>query len=500
MVPRMPRARLRARRSRQRFSHRLTRSIPAWIGLLLVVGLLFGASFAAFRVYGFVHELTGKSANPIQLIQHEVDPPAGSVAWKLKHGERVNILLLGYGGSENDAPWLTDSMLVVSIDPANKRALMASIPRDLWVDMSDAFANGRKFQEKINAAFEIGVDDATWPGKKPEYTGRDGGGRYAEHVVSRVTGIGFDRYVGMDFKAFRDIVDALGGITVHMDGPLDDCHYPNYHDGYVNRGVPVGWPCPAGAGIHFPAGDYQVSGEQALQLARSREASQAEQATDFGRSRRQQMIMSGIKKKAVSVNGVAKAPQLMAALEKNFKTDLDLNDMKALYSWGSNLPDSAIFRVALTHDNFLAGFWGQRGTCGPYNAYVLCPLDPSYTMIKTFFSGALMDPRTQAEKAPIQIANGWSDPDAIGRATDSLRQLEFQVGDPVGARYTPTSVIYDYSGGQYPLTAAWMTRYFGANVVAVTPATQPPSPGQRAEGLVVVTGRDFVMRWYGKSP
>src|SRR5262245_64164753 len=100
-----------------------------------------------------------------------------------------------------------------------------------------------------------------------------------------------------------------------MDGPLDDCHYPDYHNGYVNHGVPPGWRCPAGAGIHFQAGDYTVDGEQALQLARSRDAVEPEQNSDFGRAKRQQMIVAAIKKKAVSVSGLTRAPQLMNALQ-----------------------------------------------------------------------------------------------------------------------------------------------------------------------------------------
>src|SRR5207253_10440056 len=61
------------------------------------------------------------------------EPAQGTMAYKLKHGQQVNILLLGMGGEQNDAPYLTDSIMAVSIDPTSNRVMMASIPRDLVV-------------------------------------------------------------------------------------------------------------------------------------------------------------------------------------------------------------------------------------------------------------------------------------------------------------------------------------------------------------------------------
>jgi len=117
---------------------------------------------------------------------------------------------------------------------------------------------------------------------------------------------------------------------------LDDYEYPDFFNGYI-RG-----------GIHYKAGCQHLNGVQALQVARSRHATQPQQSSDFGRARRQQDIMQAIKKKATTVNGFSKAPQLLDALQKNIHTDMSLSDMKAIYDWGKNLPDSSIIRVALT--------------------------------------------------------------------------------------------------------------------------------------------------------
>ena len=479
------------------------------IAVVFTLGVLFGASLAVVRTLDFLHRVVNFN-NPVTLIQQAIDPPVGSIPYKLKYGQQINILALGYGGDENDAPWLTDTMMIVSIDPKKQRVVEASIPRDLWVHI-DAWQDGRSYDEKINVAFSVGNDQSGYaPGPlKPAYQGKDGPGHLAEDVVTMVTGLKFDRYAGVDFVAFRDVVDALGGIPVHMDGPLDDCHYPDYHNGYMNHGVPVGWDCPPGSGIHFVAGDYRVNGEQALEIARSREASEPDQATDFGRAKRQQMIVQSIKKQAVGVNGLAKAPQLMDALQKNFKTDLDLNDIRTLYDWGAKLPDSAITRVALTDQDLLAGYFEQEGSCGPDYAYVLCAVDPTFSYLHHYFDPAVqfVDPAVLAEKAPVQVINAISgNLDADDRTTNALRYLGINIADPpdLNRPSQPKTVIYDYSGGAYPQTGLWLSSYFyGAQVlpaVAPTPGVQPsplPIQGESLTGLVVVLGSDYYQHWRG---
>jgi LCP family protein required for cell wall assembly len=420
----------------------------------------------------------------------------GSIAWKLKHGQQVNLLALGYGGPENDAPYLTDSIMVVSLDAGSQRIVEASLPRDLYVGI-DAWQDGTRITDKINAAFEVPNQPRDFaPGPlKPQFQGKDGAGHLAEATISRLTGLTFDRYAALDFKAFRDVVDALGGVQVHMDGPLDDCHYPDYHDGYVNNGVPPGYDCPPGAGIHFQAGDYLVNGEQALQLARSRDATQPEQANDFGRSKRQQMIVAAIKKKAASVSAITKAPQLMDALQNNFQTDMDLTDMKAVYDFASKLPDQAIGHLAITDQNLLDGFNPySRGSCGPPDAFVLCPADDTYRTLQAVFARAFVPKPVLAEQAPVQLVNASvSSPDLQDRATDVLHQLGLQTSQGIRSRALASSTVYDYSGGRYPATAAWLRDFFGAEVV---PAPSPPAAQQPA-GLVVMMGSDFARHWNG---
>ncbi|HEY4025749.1 MAG TPA: LCP family protein [Candidatus Dormibacteraeota bacterium] len=488
----------RPRRSMYEYAPRRRRRFPQVVGVVLLIAILVTGGLAAYRTYGFLHSIANLG-NPLQALQQQLDPPAGSIAYKVKHGERINILALGYGGAENDAPYLTDSIMAIGIDPTTKRIVEMSIPRDLYVRI-DAWQDGRLYNEKINAAFEVpNIPRSFGPGPlRPAYQGKDGPGHLAEATVSRVTGLSFDRYVGIDFLAFRQVVDAMGGIQVHMTGPLDDCHYPDYHNGYMNHGVPLGYRCPPGAGIHFPAGDYVVDGEKALEISRSRDATESDQATDFARSRRQQMVVAAIKKKALSVSALTKAPQLMDALQSNFQTDMDLNDMKALYDLVGKVPDSAIQHFAVTSDDL-----GTSGTCGPGGASVVCPVDPTYRMWQAVFSRVLVPQPTLAEQAPVQLVNASvSIQDMHQRTTAVLRQMGFQLSDGVRHAAIQQSVVYDYSGGKYPQTAAWLKDFFGAEVVPATPGVRGafvPAPGERTDGLVVVMGSDFARRWIGQG-
>ena len=476
----------RARRSRYSVSYRLTRSFPAAIVAALLLVVIVGATLTYKRLDDFVTATTGHHINPIGEVVQAVAPQPGTIAYKLQHGQQVNVLLLGMGGYENDAPFLTDSIMAVSIDPTSNRVMMASIPRDLVVHMNLQSNPSRIWTQKINAAYEVPYTSIICC-VASQYTGPNGGGLAAEHEVSKVTGLTFDHYIAIDFVAFRDMVNALGGVDVCLSTNLDDLEYPNYNNGYMP--------------IHFKAGCQHLNGEQALEIARSRHALQPEQSSDFGRARRQQDIMEAIKKKATTVNGFAKAPALLSALQKNIHTDMSLTDMKAIYDWGKNLPDSSIVRVALTAPSGAAqGNLLDSYDCGlgPYTSQ-LCADDQSYTMIHKYLASVLIDPKTLAEKAPVQFVNGSNNfPGLDQRVTSMFDPTGLALNDPVGHRPTPQTQILDYSGGKFPLTAKYLQDFFGAPVVNATPANPAPAAGQQTYGLVVVIGHDFALHWLGE--
>src|ERR1700726_69070 len=238
--------------------------------LAVIAGVaLLVAGFGVFRVWSAIHTISPR-AQPqdlITLVHAQSDEP-GSLGWKIKHDQRINILLLGYGGPGHDGPYLTDSVMLLSIRPASHEAIMISLPRDLRVKIP-ALPNNRFMTGKLNSAYAIGIDHINYPNVRSDLKTDTGGGDLAAATVSQITGQPIDYWVGVDFKAFRDVVNAIGGIKVDVPTTLDDPYFP--------AGESTGM-----MHIRITAGPQQFDGERALEYARSRETT-----SDFDRSRRQ---------------------------------------------------------------------------------------------------------------------------------------------------------------------------------------------------------------------
>src|ERR687885_2361330 len=142
-------------------------------------------------------------SSDLTLVQAADQP--GSLRWKIKHDQRINILLLGYGGPGHDGAYLTDSIVLVSIQPGSKEAVMTNLPRDLWVKIP-ALPNNGYMQGKLNSAYQIGQDRRNYPNVRATWKTSTGGGDLAAATIEQITGQHVDYWVGVDFSAFRDVV------------------------------------------------------------------------------------------------------------------------------------------------------------------------------------------------------------------------------------------------------------------------------------------------------
>jgi LCP family protein required for cell wall assembly len=215
-------------------------------------------------------------------------------------GGRINVLLLGID-RRNGTGWAyrTDTIIVVSLDPATRAAAMLSIPRDLQVMIP---GHG---EDRINTANVFGYrqDD-------PE-----GGPNLLKATVEANFGVPIDGYLMVDFDLFEEIVDRLGGIEVNVPRVLHDTQYPDPRPGDPH----------AFKTIHFDPGRQQMDGKRALEYARSRMST-----TDFDRAKRQQLILLAIRERALSLSAVPRWPLVAKAVTDGVKTDMDLGDLLAL--------------------------------------------------------------------------------------------------------------------------------------------------------------------------
>ncbi len=219
---------------------------------------------------------------------------------------RVNILLAGYQGVNSDEGALTDSIMIVSIDTRNNSAFMLSIPRDLLVHF-----NGAGY-EKINFANTVSSFN------QPGYF--KGGMGELQKTIETDFEIPIDYYALINYNAFEDAVNAVGGITIDIKSPDPRGLYdPNVDKAH-------------GGPVRLPNGPVTLDGLQALALALARGDSPYAYGfpqSDINREQHQRQMLVALEQKALSI-GVLSNPirltSLFDAIGNNVATNLSLAD------------------------------------------------------------------------------------------------------------------------------------------------------------------------------
>lgn len=251
---------------------------------------------------------------------------------KLKGEDRghVNILLAGnsaddpgHGGAE-----LTDSIMLISVNTTNDTATVLSIPRDLYVNIPDYGYS------KINAAYVYGENDKFKQNGYP-----DGGMGLLQKTVSEKFGVPIDYYALVNYSAFRDAVNAVGGIEVTIDSQDPRGLYDPY------------------ANLKLPNGTVKLNGQTALNLSRARgdgPGSYGFPQSDFDRTQNQRKMLLALRTKAQSAGVLTnpiKVGNLFDAGGDNVKTDLSLGNMRRLAKITNNIQNQNIRSASLNDAN-----------------------------------------------------------------------------------------------------------------------------------------------------
>ncbi|MCL6511616.1 MAG: LCP family protein [Anaerolineae bacterium] len=282
----------------------------------IVVGLTAAAVGASFYAYHsaydyFANELTIlpeilSQPRPISIATPRTPEEELVVLPKAWDGkERVNILLLGIDqrAGERERAYRTDTMIVFTLDPVTMEAGLLSIPRDIWVPIPGNFDQPNY---RINQANFLG-DAYDYPG---------GGIALARKTVENFLGVPIHFVARINFTAFENFIDRIGGITIDVPEPIYDPEYPT-----EDYGVEV---------FSLPAGLQTMDGATALKYARTRHS----QNGDFDRARRQQQVILAVRDKLKNPHTlallIAGAPEMLSELGSSIKTDMTLDQMQQL--------------------------------------------------------------------------------------------------------------------------------------------------------------------------
>jgi len=276
-----------------------------------------------------------------------------------------SVLLMGYGGAGHDGGLLTDTMIIGRIIPKEKKVVLISIPRDLWVPMEVKY--GTESAYKINAAFAIGSDDKAYPNKPKKYQGDNGGLVMARDVVGRVTGLAVDYAVAIDFSGFEKLMATLGGVFIDVPYTFEDKLYPvkgkekdtcgkSDEDIAKTTATLSGtlleqeFPCRYEI-LKFEKGKQFMDAGSALKFVRSRHSDV--NGGDFGRSMRQQAFLLGIKSRLLSFSGATKIIPLITDALKMVDTDISFQDVTGMIERYGDPSKYTVSSVYLTDQTVL---------------------------------------------------------------------------------------------------------------------------------------------------
>ncbi|MFA4937014.1 MAG: LCP family protein [Patescibacteria group bacterium] len=339
---------------------------------------------------------------------------------KMLEGEadgRINILLLGMGGVAHEGPYLTDTIILLSINPETADVAMLSIPRDLAVNIPEYGIR------KINNANAYG-----------EAKQKGSGVELASEVLATTLAVPIHYYARIDFSGFIGLIDQLSGLKINVEQSFIDPQFPT-NDGLTQT-------------VSFTAGEQLMSGARVLQYVRSRHGSNG-QGSDFSRAHRQQQVLLAAKEKILRLSTFLN-PQLIIRLYQTFQNNIETNiEPWAALKLSNLLKDLDTSRVVhkvldIESTGLLTETRGEDG------AYLLIPINNDYVTLQLLTQKLLTFAKVPEEKAKVVINNGTAEPGLAEKLASVLKERGFEVinyGNAPNKNYTK-SVIYDFSNNQ----------------------------------------------------
>jgi polyisoprenyl-teichoic acid--peptidoglycan teichoic acid transferase len=383
---------------------------------------------------------------PVQVAPPKVPEIARNLLPEWTGTDRINIALLGIDKRDDETVEGTrsDTIIVASIDPPTRSVAMVSIPRDLWVTIPGCNAASGCIggQQRINFAHALGGPDLL------------------KRTISTDFGVPIQYYARVDFRGFEQMVDAVDGVIIDVERPIKDDEYPTYDYGFQR--------------LYVTPGPQWMDGPTALKYARSRHDS-----TDFSRAARQQKVLVSLRDRALQLNMLPKAPELLGIASRSLSTDLSPVQLLSLARLLSEVNRDHIANVVLdTH--YVTGFIGPDGAS-------LLRADPG--VVRRAIDGAERAAARPELRARIEVLNGSGRAGLGQKAADYLTAQGFNVvqvalADRADYRSSMVQVLTASDDHRAAEALASMLQ------VPSSAISDVPTPDAAADVRLVV-GRDF---------
>ena len=293
------------------------RKVPIWmrvVMVLLLVLIVGGCGGYWYYQANFSNAFSKILGQDVTRAPGEKDPNQGRTG-DILSGPRINILLLGSDTDQKfaEGKYIAQTDIVVTIDPTSKTVGMLSIPRDFYVNVP------RYGMHKLDEAYGLGGVDLS------------------RQTIQQDFGIPINYYAWVGLDGFIKVINEVGGVDVDVLHPLVDDSYPD--DVGANANNPY-----ALKRLYLAPGPQHLDGETALEYVRSRHA---DLVGDFGRSARQQQVLTALKAKLDNPDIFSKLPNIANALSGYLKTEMQLSDILKLMNFARSLDPNKINKLIL---------------------------------------------------------------------------------------------------------------------------------------------------------
>lgn len=357
----------------QNLSFKKYKPILWWASFIIFISLIISFFFSSSSVFRYIFQ--------------------GGLGIKNTNGV-TNVLLLGNAGGTHDGPYLTDTIMVASINLRKSTINLISLPRDLWIG---------DLKMKINAVYEVG-------------NAKGQGINFSKEKVGDILNIPIHFGVRIDFRGFVQAIDQVGGVDLVIDKSFSDSLYPiagrendlcgmkeeekdltedeaklyNLQTGkqkvIINNDGKIAtesadFPCRFET-ISFNGGQNHLDGETALKFARSRMGTN-EEGSDFARSKRQQKVLEAFRGKVLSAGTLVNPSQikkLLTTFGESVETDIPIDDATILYSFVKKTDRVQSFVIDGQKENSLL----INPPIGNYGGWVLVPKSGNYNDIHKY--------------------------------------------------------------------------------------------------------------------